>query len=168
MRICVGAAPQASESVLLLGATGAAGKNVLRDLLASTHFSRVVEADILSRDVRYDDERMNSSELQRRKLEVLKLSKRSIVNVVNAAEAAEMDDPKQWIAYLSSAGAKADSRFLTPGPRARNAITLATVQRSTNLAPEALATNEDPKKEGVSSYWVIRNKRSLALSKLWK
>ncbi|KAG8918136.1 Protein fmp52, mitochondrial, partial [Tulasnella sp. 417] len=34
----------ASESVLLLGATGATGKHLLRDLLASNHFSRVVEA----------------------------------------------------------------------------------------------------------------------------
>ena len=33
-----------SESVLLFGATGAVGRHVLRDLLASNHFSRVVEA----------------------------------------------------------------------------------------------------------------------------
>lgn len=32
------------ETALLFGATGATGKNILRELLASSHFTRVIEA----------------------------------------------------------------------------------------------------------------------------
>ncbi|KAG8892802.1 Protein fmp52, mitochondrial [Tulasnella sp. 417] len=48
------------------------------------------------------------------------------------------------------------------------AIALAATQGSANLAPEALATKEDPKKEGVSPFWVIGNKGSVGLARLWK
>ncbi|KAG8902754.1 Protein fmp52, mitochondrial [Tulasnella sp. 408] len=47
-------------------------------------------------------------------------------------------------------------------------IALAAAQGSANLAPEALATKEDPKKEGVSPYWVVGNKGCFGLSRLWK
>ncbi|KAG8902710.1 hypothetical protein FRC00_000599 [Tulasnella sp. 408] len=47
-------------------------------------------------------------------------------------------------------------------------IALAAAQGSANLAPEALATKEDPKKEGVSPYWVVGNKGCYGLSRLWK
>ncbi|KAG9028260.1 Protein fmp52, mitochondrial [Tulasnella sp. UAMH 9824] len=274
------ASTSTSESVLLLGATGATGKKVLRDLLASNHFSRVVEAgrrvtpteslqDATGKEKltqkTIDFEKLEESGLKDEKVDaiviVLGTSKAQAGSaeafekidreyVINAAKAAKTGDPKQRVVYLSSVGANANSHFLytrskglteqglaalysdcivfRPGllkeaergePRLveiiygypflflldsstltkflfpskvldvlpfgketlaipasapchikqlSQAITLAAAQGSANLAPEALATKEDPKKEGVSPYWVIGNKGSLGLSRLWK
>ncbi|KAG8941702.1 Protein fmp52, mitochondrial [Tulasnella sp. 424] len=258
----VGAGPQASESVLLLGATGATGKNVLRDLLASNHFSRVVEAgrritpadslqDAAGKEKltqkTIDFEKLEESGLKDEKVDVVVIvlgtskaqagsaeafEKIDREYVLNAAKAAKTDSPKQRVVYLSSVGANAKSPFLyarlskglteqglaalyndcivfrpgllkdaeRPEPslvenvygkvldilpfgketlaiparlslvikQVSKAITLAAVQGSANLAPEALATKEDPQKEGVPPYWVITNKGGLGLSRLWK
>ncbi|KAG8912576.1 Protein fmp52, mitochondrial [Tulasnella sp. 408] len=250
-----------SKSVLLLGATGATGKHLLRDLLASNHFSRVVEAgrrvtpteslqDATGKEKltqkTIDFEKLEESGLKDEKVDaiviVLGTSKAQAGSaeafekidreyVINAAKAAKTGDPKQRVVYLSSVGADANSHFLytrskglteqglaalysdcivfRPGllkeaergePRLveiiygkvldvlpfgketlaipasafcrvkqlSKAITLAAAQGSANLAPEALAAKEVPKKEGVSPYWVIGNKGSLGLSRLWK
>lgn len=249
------AGPQASESVLLLGATGATGKNVLRDLLASNHFSRVVEAgrrvtpadslqDAAGKEKlaqkTIDFEKLEESGLKDDKVDVVVIvlgtskaqagsaeafEKIDREYVLNAAKAAKTDDPKQRVVYLSSVGANANSPFLyarskglteqglaalysdcivfrpgllkdaeraqpslvenvygkvldilpfgketlaIPIKQLSKAITLAAVQGSANLAPEALATKEDPQKEGVPPYWVITNKGGLGLSRLWK
>ncbi|KAG8918134.1 Protein fmp52, mitochondrial [Tulasnella sp. 417] len=248
-----------SESVLLLGATGATGKHLLRDLLASNHFSRVVEAgrrvtpaeslqDVPGKEKltqkTIDFEKLDESGLKDEKVDaiviVLGTSKAQAGSaeafekidreyVLNAAKAAKTGDNKQRVVYLSSIGASATSSFLyarskglteqglaalfsdctvfRPGllkeadrgqPRLAEtiygkvldilpfgketlaitasalvkdlskAITLAAAQGSANLAPEALATKEDLKKEGISPYWVIGNKGSLGLARLWK
>ncbi|KAG8985276.1 Protein fmp52, mitochondrial [Tulasnella sp. 427] len=248
-------APQGSESVLLLGATGATGKHVLRDLLASNHFSRVVEAgrrvtpteslqdatgkEKLTQKV-IDFEKLEESGLKDEKVDavvvVLGTSKASAGSaeafekidreyVLNAAKAAKVDAGQQRLVYLSSAGADANSFFLYPKSKGlteqglaslysdciifrpgllkeanrdeprlvetiiskihdvvpfgrdtwaipvkelAKAITVAAEQGSANLSPDALATKEDPKKEGVTPYWVIGNKGSVGLSRLWK
>ncbi|KAG9040802.1 Protein fmp52, mitochondrial [Tulasnella sp. UAMH 9824] len=237
-------APTASESVLLLGATGATGKHLLRDLLASNHFSRVVEAgrrvtpteslqDAAGKEKltqkTIDFEKLEESGLKDEKADVIVIvlgttkaqagsaeafEKIDREYVINAAKAAKTDDPKQRLVYLSSMSANANSRMLytrskglteqglaalfsdcivfrpgllkaadRPGaPRLAETIygkvldvkelakgiALAAAQGSANLAPEALATKEDPKKEGVSPYWVVGNKGCFGLSRLWK
>ncbi|KIO25807.1 hypothetical protein M407DRAFT_15192 [Tulasnella calospora MUT 4182] len=229
-----------SESVLLIGATGATGKNVLRDLLASNHFSRVVEAgrrvtpaeslqDVTGKEKltqkTIDFEKLEESGLKDEKVDAIVIvlgttkakagsaqafEKIDREYIINAAKAAKTGDPKQRIVYLSSMGANANSSFLyarckglteqglaalysdciffRPGllkeagrgerrlteaiygkcKELAKAIALAAAQGSANLAPEALATKEDPQKEGLSPYWVVTNKGCFGLSRLWK
>ncbi|KAG9028261.1 Protein fmp52, mitochondrial, partial [Tulasnella sp. UAMH 9824] len=135
--------PAASESVLLLGATGATGKYLLRDLLASNQFSRVVEAgrrvtpteslqDAAGKEKltqkTIDFEKLEESGLKDEKADVIVIvlgttraqagtaeafEKIDREYVINAAKAAKTDDPKQRLVYVSSIGADANSSMLS-------------------------------------------------------
>ncbi|KAG8882238.1 Protein fmp52, mitochondrial [Tulasnella sp. 332] len=136
-------AAKTGESVLLLGATGAVGRHVLRELLASNHWTRVVEAgrrvtaeDVLQGVVgkeklvqkTIDFEKLDVCGLKDEKADVVvivlgtsKAAAGSAENfikidreyVINAAKAAKLDTDQRLL-YLSSTGASSSSFFLYP------------------------------------------------------
>ncbi|KAG8904635.1 Protein fmp52, mitochondrial [Tulasnella sp. 403] len=134
-------APKSSSlTALLFGATGATGKHVLRELLASSHFTTVVEAG--RRVNTLPDDTPGKPKLVQKTIDFEKIEQEGLgeVNadvviitlgttksdagstenflkidrdyVLNAAKAAKTGDEAQRIVYLSSTGASATSRFL--------------------------------------------------------
>ncbi|KAF9479582.1 hypothetical protein BDN70DRAFT_878646 [Pholiota conissans] len=134
----------ASQSALIIGATGQTGRHVLQNLLASPHFTRVAEygrrltpkeditvgADKLEQKV-IDFEKLQESGLSAGKWDVVFVTlgtsranagsaeafeKIDREYVINAAKEARNPDPTvpQRLVYLSSTGANANSPFLYP------------------------------------------------------
>ncbi|KAI0792864.1 hypothetical protein C8Q75DRAFT_731445 [Abortiporus biennis] len=133
-----------SKSALILGATGATGRHLLRELLQSPNFTRVGEygrkvtsaADITAGKEKLeqrviDFEQLDQAGLKDGKWDVVfitlgttRKAAGSAANfekidreyVVNAAKLAKLDDPAhpQRIVYLSSVGANAQSYLLYP------------------------------------------------------
>jgi len=132
----------AGETAILLGATGVTGKYLLKHLLASPKFNRVVEIgrrvtpsdqlrntpgkDKLSQKI-VDFEKLNEAGLARENADVVVIAMgttRAIAGsaeefvkvdstyVVNAAKAAKSANPAQRLVYLSTTGASIDSRVL--------------------------------------------------------
>ncbi|KAF9814838.1 hypothetical protein IEO21_04890 [Rhodonia placenta] len=127
----------AGKSALIVGATGATGRHILRALLASTVFTRVGE---FGRKVTPEDqiaEHKASGKLVQKVIDFERVAEEGLgegkwdvvfitlgttrkaagsaeIYVVNAARAAKTQDPahKQRVVYLSSAGADASSHFL--------------------------------------------------------
>ncbi|KDQ61911.1 hypothetical protein JAAARDRAFT_525851 [Jaapia argillacea MUCL 33604] len=129
-------------SAIIFGATGATGKHVLKEVLASSHFTRVGEygrrvtdsaqlsggKEKLEQKV-IDFEKLGDAGIKEGKWDVVFITlgttraaagsaaafeKIDREFVINAAKAAKSDDPehKQRIIYLSSGGANASSSFL--------------------------------------------------------
>ncbi|KAF7985772.1 hypothetical protein HWV62_385 [Athelia sp. TMB] len=114
-----------SQSVLLLGATGATGSRVLTELLSSSHFTKVGEygrrtttADriVAGKDKleqkTIDYENLGDLSGWERQEKLLDLQK--LLRKLTETRAAKSKDPshKQRLIYLSSSGANANSSFL--------------------------------------------------------
>ncbi|KAJ7089835.1 hypothetical protein B0H15DRAFT_839432 [Mycena belliarum] len=142
------------QTALVLGATGQVGGYLLKELLASSHFTRVAEFG--RRTTSLDDLTTGKDKLEQKALDFEKLeaaglrdSKWDVVfitlgttaknagsseaferidreYVINAARAAKSDSHAQRLVYVSSGGADPKSRFLYP--------------RSKGLTEEALAS----------------------------
>ncbi|KAG9033911.1 Protein fmp52, mitochondrial [Tulasnella sp. JGI-2019a] len=134
---------ETGESVLLLGATGATGRHVLRELLASNHWNRVVEAGrrVTAADVvkglegkeklvqkTIDFEKLETAGLREEKADVVIIvlgtskaaagSEENFIKidrkyVIDAAKVAKTES-EQRLLYLSSTGTSATSCFLYP------------------------------------------------------
>ncbi|KAJ3514151.1 hypothetical protein NLJ89_g2529 [Agrocybe chaxingu] len=132
-----------SQSALIIGATGATGKHLLANLLASPHFSRVGEygrrvtptdqipvgQDKLEQKV-IDFEKLGESGLKQGKWDVVFITlgttkaaagsaeafeKIDREYVINAAkEARDAENTSQRVVYLSSTGSNPNSPFLYP------------------------------------------------------
>jgi len=132
----------AGQSALLIGATGATGKHVLKELLSSPHYTRVLECgrrvtpidqittgkEKLEQKI-IDFEKLEDAGLSASKCDVVLITlgttkanagsdaafeKIDREYVINAARAAKTDDPShsQRLVYLSVGAANVSSRFL--------------------------------------------------------
>jgi oxidoreductase len=129
-----------AHSALVIGATGAVGKNVLKELLSSTYFTKVGEygrrvtpldsittgKEKLEQKV-IDFEKVDDAGLKDGKWDVVFITLGTTMAnagsaagfekidreyVVNSARAAKSDSSTQRLIYVSSAGANPTSRFL--------------------------------------------------------
>jgi len=130
----------APQSALILGATGQTGRVLLRELLASPHFSRVGEYgrsvtsvnDISTGKDKLEQKTINFDKIEEAGLQegrwdivyiTLGTTRKAAGSdaaferidrdyVINAAKAAKVTGLQQRVVYLSSAGANASSPFL--------------------------------------------------------
>ncbi|TRM58749.1 hypothetical protein BD626DRAFT_573260 [Schizophyllum amplum] len=142
-----------TKTALIIGATGQTGGYLLKELLASPHFSKVGEygrrvtaADALAEgkgkleQKTIDFENLSASGLKEGKWDVVyitlgttrknagsaeKFEKIDREYVVNAAREARVEGLSQRIVYLSSSGASATSPFLYPKSKGLTEIALA-------------------------------------------
>jgi len=141
------------QSALLIGATGAVGKNVLKELLSSTHFTRVGEYGrrvTPLNSITTGKEKLEQKEIDFEKVDEagLKDGKWDVVfitlgttranagsaaafekidreYVINSARAAKSDSSTQRLVYVSTAGANPTSRFLYPKSKGLTELGLA-------------------------------------------
>ncbi|KZT25377.1 hypothetical protein NEOLEDRAFT_1133752 [Neolentinus lepideus HHB14362 ss-1] len=145
------------KSALILGATGATGKHLLRELLGSSYFTRVGEYG--RRGTSLDSITTGKEKLEQKTIDFEKIEEAGLGEgrwdvvyitlgtsrakagsaaafekidreyVVNAARAAKTDDPehKQRLVYLSSTGANASSPFLYPKSKGLTELALASL-----------------------------------------
>ncbi|KAL1759767.1 hypothetical protein FB107DRAFT_204430 [Schizophyllum commune] len=142
-----------TKSALIIGATGQTGGHLLKELLASPHFSKVGEygrrvtaPDTLSEGKEkleqktIDFENLSAAGLKDGKWDVVyvtlgttrknagsaeKFEKIDREYVINAAREARVEGHAQRVVYLSSAGANAQSYFLYPRSKGLTEIGLA-------------------------------------------
>ncbi|EPQ56161.1 hypothetical protein GLOTRDRAFT_137974 [Gloeophyllum trabeum ATCC 11539] len=147
----------AGRSALILGATGATGKHLLRELLSSSYYSRVGEygrrvtpLDGLTsgkeklEQKQIDFEKLEEAGLDAGKWDVVYITlgttrakagsaaafeKIDREYVVNAARLAKSNDPthKQRLVYLSSGGANPSAPFLYPRSKGLTELALASL-----------------------------------------
>jgi len=145
----------AGQSALIIGATGATGKNVLKELLSSPHFTRVGEygrrvtplEQITSGKEKLEQKTIDFEKLEDAGLKdgrwdvvfiTLGTSKKAVGSaaafekidreyVVNAAHAARTNDSShsQRVVYLSALGADASSSILYPKSKGLTELGLA-------------------------------------------
>ncbi|KAI0639069.1 hypothetical protein C8Q77DRAFT_1152078 [Trametes polyzona] len=144
----------ATKSALIIGATGQTGSHLLKELLASPHFSKVGEygrrvtaVDTLPESGKgkleqkvIDFENLSAAGLKDGKWDVVyitlgttrknagsaeRFEKIDREYVVNAASEARVQGHQQRVVYLSSTGADANSSFLYPRSKGLTEIALA-------------------------------------------
>ncbi|KAF8909457.1 hypothetical protein CPB85DRAFT_1307608 [Mucidula mucida] len=163
-----------TKTALIIGATGQVGQHVLKELLASSHYSKVGECGRRLTDVAtlgagkdkleqkaIDFEKLGEAGLKEGKWDVVFLTlgttraaagsaeafeKIDRTYGVNSAREARVEGLEQRVVYCSSAGANADSSFLYPRSKGLTENELSSIGYSDSIIfrPAALAGTNRP------------------------